>query len=124
MLQQTLVPKWCTFWSRRIVTSVNSSPRIAKSHRKDRNLRFIEENRTIHPEPITQAIAACIIPRYTTPMDLAPWRLTDDQQPSGARQLHHGARTERQFCLTDPTSSNVAQYAFQRHAEALCIDKY
>ena len=71
--------------------------------------RFIEEGRTIQPQPVTQAIAACIIPRYPAPMDLAPWRLTDDQKPSGARQLHNGAGTERQFCLTDPTSPNVAQ---------------
>src|ERR1019366_3559682 len=123
MLQQSLVPKWCTFWSRRIVTSVNSSPRIAKSHRKDRNLRFIEENRTIHPEPITQAIAACIIPRYTTLMDLSPWRLTDDQQPSGARQLYHGTGTERQFRLADATGPHFAQQTFQRHSKAFRVSE-
>src|SRR5581483_4077880 len=100
MLQQALVPKRCTFWSRRIVTSVLSSPRITKSHRKDRDLRFIEENQTIHPQPVTQAIAACIIPRYSAPVDLAPWRLTNDQKPGCARQLHNWSGTERQLCLT------------------------
>jgi hypothetical protein len=66
-------------------------PGIAKSHGKNRGLSFIEEGQTIQPQPVTPPITACVIPRYTAPMDFAPWRLTDDQQPSGARQLHHGA---------------------------------
>jgi hypothetical protein len=124
MLEQAFVPARRTLGTRWIITATLSSPGITKSHGKNRDLSFIEEGRTIQPQPVTQAVAACVIPRYTAPMDLATWRLTDDQQPSGARQLHHGARTERQFCLTDPTSTNVAQYAFQRHLEALCINKY
>jgi hypothetical protein len=66
-------------------------PGIAKSHGKNRGLSFIEEGQTIQPQPVTPPITACVIPRYTAPMDFAPWRLTDDQQPSGARQPHHGA---------------------------------
>jgi hypothetical protein len=51
-------------------------------------------------------------------MNLAPWRLTDDQKPSGVRQLYNGSGTERQFCLTDPTGPNFAQQTFQRHQGA------
>jgi hypothetical protein len=43
-------------------------------------------------------------------MNFAPWCLTDDQKPSGARQLHNWSGTERQFCLADPTGANFAQY--------------
>jgi hypothetical protein len=107
MPEQAFVPARRALWKGRIVTSVLSAP--------GRDLRFIEEGRPIQPQPVMQAIAACIIPRYPASMDLAPWRLTDDQKSDGARQLHNGSRTERQFCLTDPTSANFAQQTFQRH---------
>ena len=114
MLEQAFVPARRTLGTRWIITAILSSPRITKSHGKNCDLSFIEEGRTIQPQPVTQAIAACIIPRYTTPMDLAPRRLTDDQQPSGARQLHHGTGTEWQFRLADATGPHFAQQTFQR----------
>src|SRR5665213_967187 len=124
MLEQAFVPARRALRTGWIVTSVLSGARITKSHGKDRNLCVIEEGRTIHPQPVTQTIAACIIPRYSAPVDLAPWRLTNDQKPGCARQLHNGSGTQRQFCLTDPTSTNVAQYAFQRHSKALRVNEY
>jgi hypothetical protein len=124
MLEQAFVPARRTLGTGWVVTAILSSAGVTKSHGKNRNLRFIEEGRTIQPQPVTQAIAACIIPRYAAPMDFAPGGLTDDQKPSGARQLHNGSWTERQFCLTDPTSANVAQYAFQRHSEARRRNEY
>jgi hypothetical protein len=42
-------------------------------------------------------------------MDFAAWCLTDDQKPSGVRQLQNGPGTQRQFGLTDPTSAHFAQ---------------
>ncbi len=59
--------------------------------------------------PVTQAIAACIIPRDPTLMDFAPRRLADDQESSGARQLENGSGTKRQIGQTDLTSANFAQ---------------
>jgi hypothetical protein len=108
MLEQAFVPARRTLGTRRIITAILSSPGITKSHGKNRDLSFIEEGRTIQLQPVTEAIAARIIPRYTAPMDLAPWRLTNDQKPGCARQLHHGARTERQFRLADVTSERRA----------------
>jgi hypothetical protein len=95
MLEQAFVPARRALRTGRIVTSVLSGARIAKSHRKDRNLRFIEEGRAIQPQPVTQAIAACVVPRYPASMDLAPWRLTNDQKPGCARQLYDRSGTER-----------------------------
>jgi len=84
----------------------------------------VHQSSTIQPQPVAQAIAACIIPRYTTPMDHAPRRLTDDQQPSGARQLRHGTGTERQFRLADATGPHFAQQTFQRHSRAFRVSEY
>ena len=64
MLEQAFVPARRAL-ERRIVTSVLSSPGITKSHGKDCNPRFLQEGRTIHPQPVTQKIAARIIPRYS-----------------------------------------------------------
>jgi hypothetical protein len=85
MLQQALVPKRCTLGTGRVIASIFSSAWITKSDRKDRNSRSIVERRAIKLQPVAQAIAACIIPRYPALMDLAPWRLTDDQKSSGVR---------------------------------------
>jgi hypothetical protein len=51
-------------------------------------------------------------------MDFAPWRLTDDQNSSGARKLQNGSGTERQIGRTDLTRPNFAQYTCQRHSES------
>lgn len=115
MLKQAFMPMRRTLGTRWVVASILSGAWITKSDREDRNSRRIVEGRAIEFQPIAQAIAACIIPRYPTLMDLAPWRLTDDQKPSGVRQLYNGPRTERQLCLADPTSPNFAQQTFQRH---------
>jgi hypothetical protein len=116
MLEQAFVPRRRAFSTWRIVSAILSSSWITKSHGKNRNFRVIEESRTIQPQPITQAIAACVVPRDTTPMDLASRSLTDDQKSRGARHLHNGPRTKRQFSLTYPTRANIAQYALQRHS--------
>jgi hypothetical protein len=97
MLEQAFVPARRALWTGRIVTATLSRARLTKPHGKDRNLRFIEEGRAIQPQPVTQAIAAYIIPRYSAPVDLAPWRLTNDQKPGCARQLHNGSGTKRQL---------------------------
>lgn len=109
MLKQALVPTRCTLGTRRVVASILPSARITKPDREDRHSRIIVERHAIQIQPVAQAIAACIIPRYPTLMNLAPWRLTDDQKSSGLRQLYNGPRTERQFCLADPTGPNFAQ---------------
>ena len=111
MLEQAFVPARRALRTGWIVTAILSGAGVTKSHGKDCNHRFIEEGRSIQLQPVTQAIAARIIPRYAAQMDLAPRRLTDDQEPSGARQLHNGPGTDWQFCLTDPTSTNFTQYA-------------
>jgi len=116
MLEQALVPARRALRTGRIVTAVPSGAGIAKSHRKNSNPRFIEEGQAIQPQPITQAVAACIIPRYAASVDLTPWRLADDQKPGCARQLYNWSGTERQFHLADATSANIAQYAFERHS--------
>lgn len=122
MLEQAFVPARRTLGTRWVITAILASPGITKSHGKNRDLSFIVEGRTIQLQPVAQAIAACIIPRYPTLMDLAPWRLTDDQKSSGVRQLYNGPRTERQFCLADPTSPNFAQQTFQRHRKAFSVN--
>jgi len=124
MLEQAFVPMRRAPGTRRIIASVFSDARITKSHGEDRNSRRIEEGRAIQIQPVTQAVAACIIPGYPALMDFAPGRLTDDHKPSGVRQLHNWPRAERQFCLTDPTSANFAQYTFQRHSEKLSVVIY
>ena len=116
MLEQALVPARRALRTGRIVTAVPSGAGIAKSHRKNSNPRFIEEGQAIQPQPITQAVASCIIPRYAASVDLTPWRLADDQKPGCARQLYNWSGTERQFHLADATSANIAQYAFERHS--------
>jgi hypothetical protein len=42
-------------------------------------------------------------------MDFAPWRLADDQQPSGTLQAQNWSGSEWQIGLTDSASTNVAQ---------------
>src|SRR4029078_11004243 len=59
--------------------------------------------------------ATRIIPGYATAMDFAPRSLADDQNPCSAPHLNNRAGTERQFCLTDPTSAHPPQYTIQRH---------
>src|SRR6185312_1697880 len=115
MLKQAFMPMRRTLGTRRVVASIFSSAWITETDREDRNSRGIIEGCAIQPQPVPQAIAARIIPGYPILMDLAPWRLTDDQKPSGVRQLYNGSGTERQFCLTDPTGPNFAQQTFQRH---------
>src|SRR5665213_1994843 len=102
------MPKRCTFRTRRVVAPIFSSAWITKSDGKDRNSGSIVEGRAIQLQPVAQAVAACIIPRDPTLMDLAPRRLADDQKPSGARQLYNRSRPEWQFRLTDPTGPNIA----------------
>jgi len=115
MLKQAFMPMRRTLGTRRVVASIFSSAWITETDREDRNSRGIIEGCAIQPQPVAQAVATRIIPRYPTLMDLAPWRLTDDQKPSGVRQLYNRSGTERQFCLTDPTGPNFAQQTFQRH---------
>jgi hypothetical protein len=109
VLDQAFVPKRCTFGARRLIATAFSGPGITKTHGQDCNSRCIVEDRAVQLQPVTQAIAACIIPRYATLMDFAPRRLADDQKPSGARYLQNGSWTERQIGLTDPASTNFAQ---------------
>ena len=97
MFEQALVPARRALRTGRIVAAVHSGAGISKSHRKNSNLRFIEESQAIQPQPTMQAVAACIIPRYAASVDLTPWRLADDQKPGCARQLHNGSGTERRI---------------------------
>ena len=117
MLEQALVPLRRAFRTWWIVTAILPSPWITKSYRKNRNFCVIEEDRTIQPQPITQAIAACVVPRDAAPMDLASRSLTNNQKPRAACQLHDGSRTKRQFSLTYPTRADIAQYPLQRHSQ-------
>ena len=114
MLDQAFMPARRALGTGWVVTAILSSPRITKSHRKNCDLRFIEEDQTIQPQPVTQAIAARIIPRYSGPVDLAPWRLINDQKPgvlancttgrgpsgSSASQIRQ-ARTSRNMRFSD-----------------------
>jgi hypothetical protein len=109
VLEQAFVPERRTFRPRRLIPAVFSRSRITKSDGDNRHLRGIVEERAVQLQPLAQAIAACVIPRYPTAMDFAPWRLTDDQESSGDRQLEHGSRAQRQFALADPTSTNFTQ---------------
>ena len=46
---------------------------------------FVVKGRTVQIHPISQAITTSIIPRDTSLMDLAAWRLADDQKPCVSR---------------------------------------
>jgi hypothetical protein len=81
------VPERSTFWARWIVATRFCGARITKTHRENRDSCFIVESRSIQLEPITQTIAACIIPSDTRLVDLFPRRLADDQQLCSACQL-------------------------------------
>lgn len=76
--EQTLVPKRCTFRARRLIASTLSGTGVTKAHWEERNLRGVIEGRAIQLQPVPQAIAARIIPRYPTLMDFSPRGLTDD----------------------------------------------
>jgi hypothetical protein len=117
--KQAFVPKRCALGTRRLIAPAFSGAGITKSHGKDRNSRCIVEDRAVQLQPVTQAIAACIIPRYPGLMNFAPGRLTDDQKPSGARLQQNGSGTERQIALTDPATANFAQFIRVSKAE-LC----
>jgi len=103
------VTKRCTFGARRLIASTFSGAGITTYDGQDCNSRCVVEDRAVQFQPVTQSIAACIIPRYATLMGFAPRRLTDDQKSSGARQLQNGSGTERQIGLTDPACANFAQ---------------
>jgi hypothetical protein len=108
VLDQAFVPKRCTFGARRLIASAFSGPGITKSHGQDCNSCRIVEDRAVQLQPVTQAIAACIIPRYAGLMNFAPGRLADDQKPSSARHLQNGSGPERQIGLTDLASTDFA----------------
>src|SRR5665213_3153208 len=117
MFEQAFVPTRRTLRTRRIVPSIYSGAGITKTHRDNCNFRVIKENCAVQIQPVTQAVATCIIPRYPALMDFAPRCLTNDQKPGSTRQLHNGAGAERKFCLTDSTSPHIAQSTLQRHSK-------
>jgi len=116
VLQQAFVPERRTFRPRRLIPAAFSRSWITKSDGDNRHLRCIVEDRAVQLQPLAQAVAACVIPRYPTAMDFAPGRLSDDQESSGDRHLENGSGAQRQFALADPTSTNFTQQARQGHS--------
>lgn len=103
---RTLRPRW-------IIAARLSDAWIAKSHGKQGNLRRIEKNSPVNSEPITQPFAARVVPGHTRQMNFSPRRLTDNQKPCRACELHDRPRTERQVRLTNPAGAHVSQSSRQ-----------
>jgi hypothetical protein len=79
MIDYTLVPERSAFRTRRLIAAVRRSAGVAKAYREDRNSGFVVKSRTVQIHPIPQAVATCVVPGNPGPMDLAAWRLADDQ---------------------------------------------
>lgn len=109
MPQQAFMPKGGTLWPRRIIATRFSDARITKSHWKQSNLRCIEKSFAVDSKPITQPVAARVVPWHTGQMDFPPRCLTDDQKSCRASELHDGPGAERQLRLANPASMHVAQ---------------
>jgi hypothetical protein len=109
VFEQTFMPKWCALGARRQITAIFSGTGITQSHGKDRHLSFVVKDRPIHLQPAAEPITACITPGDPALMRFASRRLTNDQQASGARQLHDGAGTRRQMGGTDLVCANFTQ---------------
>jgi len=76
--EQTLVPKRCTFQTRRLIASTLSDTGVTKAHWKERNFRCVIKGQAIQLQPVSQTIAARIVPRYPTLVDFSPRGLADD----------------------------------------------
>jgi hypothetical protein len=73
------VPEGSAFRTRRLVAAIRRRAGVTKANGQDRDFSLIVKIRGGQIRPIPQAIAACVVPRDTGLMDLAAWRLTDDQ---------------------------------------------
>jgi hypothetical protein len=72
------VPEGSAFWTRRLITAVPGCAGVTKPNGKDGDLSLIVEDRAVQIRPIPQPIAACVVPRDASHMNLAAWRLTDN----------------------------------------------
>jgi hypothetical protein len=83
---------------------------------------FLHRRRSNDPAPASHAadhrLRHSKVYRSDGLCSLAPDRRSTAERCSPATPR---GGTERQFCLTDPTSTNVAQYAFQRHQKKLSV---
>ncbi len=88
--QQARPPQRRTLAPGRKVSAFNS-PRIAEPHRRNRDHALVVERLAIHPQPIAQPIARCIIPGNAAFVDTSPRRLSRYQ--NARRRMHPYNRT-------------------------------
>src|SRR6478672_5856764 len=109
MSQHAFVPERSAFGTRRLIPARRPCAGVTKTEGDERDLCFVVEGRTIQIHPISQMIAARVVPGDTSLMDFAAWRLTDDQQTCGTRHAQYRPGTVLKMGCTDPASTDFAQ---------------
>ena len=106
MLEQAFVPARRTSngW---VVTAILSSAGVTKSHQKSATFASSKKIERSSPNQSRRRSPLASFQGIPLRWTLLLGVLTNNQKPGGAGQLHNGSGTERQFCLQNPTSTDV-----------------
>lgn len=115
--KQAVQPQFSAFAPWRQIAA-RSPPRVAVTHRQDRDARLVIESLGIDAHPIAQALAAPVVPRYAADMHLCAGRLSDDENSRRRTGLHDRARPERKTRVARAARAHGSEQALQRPAKS------
>src|SRR5690349_24359079 len=110
--EQAIEPQRRAFASRRPAAACGFA-RVATTHRNDRDLRSVIERTGVHSHPVTQPLAARVVPRDARPVYAQSWSLSDDQNAGRRVRLQYRARPE-QLALGFATSAKDEEQLVER----------
>lgn len=111
--EQLVEPQLRAFGTRRIIAA-RTPAGITESDRNNREAGFVVEHGIVDPEPLAQALAACVVPRDARRMHPRAGRLTDDQNTGVDRRTHDRTRAERKLVSAKSTGTYFAQELVER----------
>ena len=107
------MPERRTFRARWSVTTL-SSPRIAVTHRHDRHTRSVIENVRRYPHPVSQSLAARIVPRNSSGVHSRTRSLSYYKNARRLACLEHRPRAEWKKCVTRSAVADCDQQIVER----------
>mgnify|MGYP001265081563 CR=1 FL=1 len=109
VVEQALMPERGTFRMGRKIATTWIDSGITESHGHDGNAVFVVEGVGLDLHPVAQSVAASIVPRFATGMDLCSRCLADDQHARRLTGAQDRPRTQRQISGTDLAGLHIAQ---------------